>query len=64
MPILLIILGALLALFGGACTLLLAGNGGADSIGPGLLPLGAGVLLIWAGIEMRRAKRKNAKPED
>jgi hypothetical protein len=64
MPILLIILGALLALFGGACTLLLAGLSGGDSIGMGLLPLGAGLLLIWAGIEMRRAKRKNVKPEE
>jgi hypothetical protein len=64
MPILLIILGALLALFGGTCTILLAGLGGGNSIGMGLLPLGAGLLLIWAGIEMRRAKRKNTKPEE
>jgi threonine/homoserine/homoserine lactone efflux protein len=64
MHILLIILGALLALFGGACTLLVAGLSGGDTILMGLLPLGAGLLLIWAGIEMGRAKRKNAKPED
>jgi threonine/homoserine/homoserine lactone efflux protein len=64
MHILLIILGALLALFGGACTLLVAGLSGGNSILMGLLPLGAGLLLIWAGIEMGRAKRKNAKPED
>jgi hypothetical protein len=64
MHILVIILGALLVLFGGACTIIFASVSGAESIGLGLLPLIAGVLLIWAGIAMSRAKRKNSKPEE
>jgi Flp pilus assembly protein TadB len=52
--ILLIILGALLALFGGGCGFLLAG--GYPHVW--LLPLAGGLLLIWWGVTKGRAKRE------
>jgi Flp pilus assembly protein TadB len=55
--ILLIILGALLALFGGGCALLTGGY----SPEIWLLPLAGGILLIRWGMARGRAKRENLK---
>lgn len=60
MHILLIILGALLALLGGGCGILLQG----DYPHIWLLPLAGGTLLIWWGVARGRAKHKNLQPKD
>ncbi len=57
MHILLIILGALLAVFGGGCAILLQG----DYPVVWLVPLVVGLLLIWWGVTRVRAKRENSQ---
>jgi hypothetical protein len=70
MHVLLIVIGALFALFGGGCTLIMFGLGVADPasmlndiglllsivVPLGLLPLGIGIALIRWGIRMGRQK--------
>jgi len=62
MPILLMILGLLLILFGGGCTLIFFGMG-PDSeflwlwLGLGALPLAGGFFLVRYGLRLRRARR-------
>jgi hypothetical protein len=78
MGVLLIILGLLLMLFGGGCTLILAGiesynpsnimNDLADFLpmwlGLGLLPLAAGFFLFRAGLKLDRERRNAKVPKD
>lgn len=62
MPILLMILGLLLVLFGGGCTLIFFGMG-PDSeflllwLALGAAPLAGGFLLVRYGLRLRRARR-------
>jgi hypothetical protein len=62
MPILLMILGLLLILFGGGCTLIFFGMG-PDSeflllwLGLGAAPLVGGLLLVRYGLRLRRERR-------
>lgn len=71
MHMILIIFGALLALFGGGCTLILGGamlfggnplrdfqDMGVFLFLGGLLPLLAGVFMVRAGLRIDREKRK------
>lgn len=74
MHILLIVIGLLLLLFGGGCTLIIAGFAIADWRatlgdltgvagvlgGMGLLPLAAGWYLFRLGVKIDRGKRKTA----
>ena len=62
MPILLMILGLLLILFGGGCTLIFFGMGPDSSflwlwLGLGVLPLAGGLLLVRYGLKLRRERR-------
>lgn len=69
MPILLMILGLLLILFGGGCTLIFFGMG-PDSeflwlwLGLGVLPLAGGFLLARYGLRLRRARRAQLSSGD
>ena len=60
MHILLIILGALLTLFGGGCAILLQG----DYPVVWLVPLGCGVALLVWGIRREREKRRQKVGKD
>ena len=62
MPILLMILGLLLILFGGGCTVIFFGVGAeADFLllwlGLGAVPLVGGLLLVRYGLRLRREKQ-------
>ena len=76
MAVLVLSIGVLLALFGGGCTLIMAGVALFDQasffrdlglmlgivVPFGFLPLGLGVLLIRKGQAMRRKAREAAAP--
>lgn len=76
MHVLLIVLGLLLVLFGGGCTLIIGGFAIADFrntvndlgtvlpmfVAMGLAPLAAGIFLMRAG--MKRDREKRAAPRD
>jgi Flp pilus assembly protein TadB len=62
MPILLIILGLLLILFGGGCTVIFIGVGAETDflwlwLGLGVAPLVGGLLLVRYGLRLRRERR-------
>ena len=75
MHVLLMVIGLLLLLFGGGCTVIFVIGGAMDLksmlsdiplllslwVALGLLPLAAGWLLFRKGLKMERAKRKAAK---
>ena len=62
MPILLMILGLLLILFGGGCTVIFFGVGAETDflwlwLGLGVAPLVGGFLLVLYGLRLRRERR-------
>jgi hypothetical protein len=62
MPILLMILGLLLILFGGGCTMIFFGVGAETDflwfwLGLGVAPLVGGFLLVRYGLRLRRERR-------
>ena len=75
MPVLLIVFGLLLMLFGGGCTLIVGGlfisdpSGGLDDLvsilpmwfGIGVAPLAGGFLMFRAGLSKDRERRKAAQ---
>ena len=69
MPILLMILGLLLILFGGGCTVIFFGMG-PDSeflllwLGLGVLPLVGGFLLVRYGLKLRRERQAQLPGRD
>lgn len=69
MPILLMILGLLLILFGGGCSVIFFGMG-PDSeflllwLGLGVLPLVGGFLLVRYGLKLRRERQAQLPGRD
>jgi hypothetical protein len=64
MPVFLIVIGVLLALFGGGCTVLFFGMEAPSDflalwLGLGLAPLAGGILLIRQGIRLQGSRRGN-----
>jgi hypothetical protein len=69
MPVLLIILGLLLLLFGGGCTLIFFGAGPTSEflllwLGLGVAPLVGGFLLIRYGLRLRRERQAQLSDGD
>ena len=67
MHVLLMVIGVLLILFGGGCTVLFAGMGGDSEffllwLALGLVPLVGGFFLFRHGLQRDRERRKAAVP--